>query len=310
MITTLAGSNTFVINSTAVKWAEGFKKTYGNLALERLDGEEAEFNKIQESLQSPPFLSPKKLVVLKQPGLNKEFVEKAEALIKNLPETTDLIVSEPKIDKRTSYYKFLKSKTDFKEFNELNEPKLLEWVMQYTKEMGGTINQNTAHYLIDRLGTDQYLLSNELNKLVTYQPNVSEEAIDYLTSKTAKSTVFELLDAAFRGDKQVALSIYEEQRQLKVEPQQIIAMLVWQLNILAIMAAAGSKSDSTIASEAKINPFVVQKSRRLISKLSLEQIKDFISRLTTLDRESKTLSIDTDNALKTYLLYISQSLIS
>lgn len=307
MITTLTGSNIFAINQTAKMRVNDFVKNYGDLALEKLEGDETDLNKIRESLESLPFLSAKKMVVLKEPGVKKEFAESIEDLLSDLPDTTELIIAEPKIDKRTVYYKFLKNKTDFQEYNELAELELLRWIQKYASGLGGSISSADARYLLDRVGSDQYLLANEVAKLATYKDQINKESIDFLTSKAPKSTVFELLDASFSGNKKLLMQIYDEQRALRVEPQQILAMLAWQLNILAILASAPAKSDMQIAKEAKLNPFVVQKSRRLMSRLGLEQIKELVSKLVQLDRESKTSSIDTDNALKAYLIAISQA---
>src|SRR3546814_19438404 len=58
---------------------------------------------------------------------------------------------------------------------------------------------------------------------------------------TPQSTIFELLDAALSGNTRRALELYEEQRSMKVEPQQIIAMLAWQLHVLAVVKAAGER---------------------------------------------------------------------
>ena len=48
------------------------------MGLQRIDGEEVEYDAIREALESLPFLASKKLVVLRAPSANKEFVEKVE----------------------------------------------------------------------------------------------------------------------------------------------------------------------------------------------------------------------------------------
>lgn len=302
MIQTLTGVNTYLLQTELKNLVSEFVKTSGDMGLEKLDGEELEYDRIRESLESLPFLASRKLVVLRSPSANKQFVENAEKLLTNLPESTDVIIIEPKLDKRSSYYKFLQKNTDYTEFKELDEFGLSKWLVEQAKAKGGSINQLDAKYLINRVGLNQQLLYQELKKLLDYNPNIDKPTIDLLTEPTPQSTIFELLNAAFAGQKQRLLRLYEEQKSLKVEPQAIIALLAWQLHVLALVKTAGDRSDGEIASEAKINPYVVRNSRVLASNVTLKDIKQSINDLVKLDQSIKTSVIDADDALQAYLL--------
>jgi DNA polymerase III subunit delta len=305
MVMTLTGENAFSLQKELSKLVEAFVKEHGDLALERIDGEEIEFPKIREALTSLPFLADKKLVVLREPSKNKLFVENFEQLAAEIPETTDAILVEPKLDKRLSYYKFLKKSTDFREFPEMDSSGLARWLADTAREQGGSLNLKDAHYLVERVGASQQLLSNELDKLLLYDSNISRAIIDLLTDPAPQSTIFQLLEAAFAGDKKRALNLYAEQRALKVEPPQIIAMLTWQLHVLAIIKTAKDKSADDIAREARINPFVVRKSQGIARDLSLTELKALISRLLEIDIDSKSSNLDADEALQHYLLTLA-----
>lgn len=305
MITTLTGSNNFGLK-VEQDWLIGaFLKEHGDMALERLDGEDVELDRIRESLESMPFLSSKKLVVLRTPSANKTFVEHADKLLANIPESTDVIVIEPKLDKRLGYYKFLKKATDFKEFNELDEYSLSKWLVEYAKAEGGVLSQADARHIIERVGTNQQMLANELAKLLSYHSVVTRQTIDLLTEQTPQSTIFELLDAVFAGNTKRALALYQEQRALKVEPQQILAMLAWQLHITVLIKSAGGRSVEEISREAKLNPFVVRKSQALANKLHMAELRNLVRRALELDVRIKSESINADDALQHFLFSIA-----
>lgn len=299
MIVTFTGSNSFALKSELNKLVVEFADMHGDMAIQKLDGEEVEYDRVREALESLPFLASKKLVVLRAPSANKEFVEKAEKLLADLGDATDVIIHEPKLDKRSVYYKFLKKNTEFKEFSELNEYELAKWVAQQAN-----ISQSDAKYLIDRVGSNQQMLSNELAKLTAYDPKITRETIDLLTEPNPQSTIFQLLDAAFASDKKRMLKLYQEQRASKVEPQQIIAMLTWQLHILAIVKTAGDRSDSVIASEAKISPYVIGKTRNIARSVTLPRLKELVHNLAQLDLQLKTTAIDADDGVQNFLLSI------
>ncbi len=299
MITTLSGSNSYLVQAELQRLASTFIKEYTDMGLDRIDGEEAEYDRIREALESLPFLASKKLVVLRAPSANKEFVEKVEQLLSNLPETTDVIIHEPKLDKRSSYYKYLKKNTEYKEFNELDEYGLAKWITEQAD-----ISQSDAQYLVERVGANQQLLVNELAKLATYNSKVTRAEIDLLTEPNPRSTIFQLLDSAFAGDQKHMLKLYAQQRASRVEPQQIIAMLAWQLHVLAVVKAAGDRSDANIAADAKINPFVVSKSRKITRNLPPEKLKQLVHELAQLDVQLKTTAIDADDGVQAFLLNI------
>lgn len=303
MTTTLTGNNSFLLKAKLDRLVAEFLKEHGDMGLEKLDGEEVEFDRIRESLESLPFLASKKMVILRTPSSNKEFVEKTEDLLTNIPETTDVIIVEPKLDKRLAYYKFLKKNTDYHEFNELDELGLSKWLVEQAKIASGSLSQVDAKYLVERVGTNQQMLSNEIRKLLDYDESITRQTIDLLTEPTPQSTIFELLDAAFAGNTKRAMELYQEQRALKVEPIQIIAMLAWQLHVLALVKTA---VDKDVATEAKINPYVVRKSQNIAKNLTLSELKQLIADVLDLDVRLKSESIDADDALQNLLISISQ----
>jgi len=305
MKVTLTGANDYARGRELRGLVADFVAEHGDMALEKLDGETASFERLQESLQSLPFLATRKLVVLQDPSSNKAFAEAIDSLLAGLPETTDVILVEPKLDKRLSYYKTLKKQTDFREFPDLDAGGLASWAVSYAKEQGGTLAPSDARSLIERVGLSQLRLEHELDKLLAYNPAITRETIEALTEATPQSTVFALLDAAFNGDKMRTLQLYAEQRALKVEPQAIIAMLAWQLHVLALVKTAGNRSTDDIARIAKINPFVVRKSQPLAKRLSLEALKSHIADLLNLDKQLKTSAADADEATQLHLLRYS-----
>lgn len=306
MIVTLAGPNGFGLSGELRRLVDTFVGEHGGLALERLDGQETDFARMREALTALPFLSARKMVVLRAPGTNKQFTEKFEQLHSEIPEITDVILVEPKLDKRLAYYKFLKKHTDFRDFAESDQNGLARWLADTAKERGGSLSPADARYLVERVGANQQLLANELEKLLLYDPDISRQTIDVLTDETPQSTIFQLLEAAFAGNRRQAMKLYSEQRALKVEPPQIVAMLAWQLHVLAIIKTAGGRSADQIAQEAKINPFVIRKSQGITRNLSLAELKTLISDLLAIDVATKRSSIDPDEALQHYLLTLAE----
>jgi DNA polymerase III delta subunit len=305
MITTLTGENETLRAQMQRQIIDTFVTAYGDMGLERIDGEEASYEHMHEAIQSLPFLAGRKLVVLRSPSANKDFVESFEQFLQDVAETNDVLIVEPKLDKRLSYYKRLKKDTDFKELKVLDSSALAAFAAQHVKGRGGTLSSNDARLLIERVGDNQLIVQHELDKLLAYDLTISKETIELLTERTPASSIFELLDAAFAGNTKRAMTLYHEQRSLRVEPQQIIAMLVWQLHILAIVATAGNRSADVIAGQAKISPFTIRKSLPLARRIGSARLKRLITSLREFDVRLKSEPINADEVVQYYLLNVA-----
>lgn len=302
MIVTITGPNDFLRKIEQVRLVQAFVAEHGDLALERFEGETTTIVYMQAALQSLPFLSSRKMALLIEPSKQKSWVERIDSTLAAASETTDIILVEPKLDKRTAYYKALKKQTDFRECNELDAGSLARWAVDYAKQKSAELTPSDATFLLDRVGGNQQMLAAELDKLTTYNAEVTKQSIELLTEPLPRSTVFELIDAVFSRNAKRAFALYAEQRALKVEPQAIISMLAWQLHVLAVVVAGQGKSADIVAKEAKINPYVVRKTQTLARNHTLSEVREMIKHLLALDVKLKTESVDADEALQHYLL--------
>jgi len=305
VIITLIGTNSFALKHELDQKVAAFLQAHDAMGLERVDGEEAEYDRLAEAITSLPFLADKKLVVVRNGAANKVFAEKIKDLLPQVPETTDVVLVEPKLDKRSAYYKLLKKDTEYQEFGDLDAGGLARWLSEQATQRGGSLSSGDARFLVDRVGPNQQLLAHELDKLLLHNPQITHQTIELLTEAAPQSTIFELLEAAFAGNTTRTMALYQEQRALKVEPQQIIAMLAWQLHILLLVKTGAGRPADQVAKDAKLNPFVVRKSSAIAAKRTLPQLRILVRQLLTIDTRLKRESIDADEAVQNYLLKIA-----
>lgn len=304
MIITLTGNNGFALKRRLDELVGEFIKEYGELAVEKIDAEEADTQAILDALQSLPFLASRKMVVVRNLSTNKPAAEAIEQIISSAGEACDLVIYDPSPDKRTAYYKTLQKKTQLENYTELDSRGLVLWMVEEAKIQGGQLSPADANYLMERVGPSQAMLATELDKLLTYDQQITRANIDLLTEPAPQSKIFDLLDAAFGGSKSRALELYAEQRAQKVEPQAIIAMIAWQLELVALAAASRGRDVAEVAKAAGISPYPLQKARRLAAKLDERRLKELAATALEIDLKSKTTQLDLDEALKTYLVSI------
>ena len=304
MIVALAGKNQFLIQRRLSQLVNEFLAEESELALEKIDAAEADYEKVSDALGAMPFLANRKMVILRELGANKELTERIEQLISSISSTTTLIIVESNADKRTAYFKVLKDRTQLEYFDELDPTALVDWLVEEAKGQGGELSRQDANYLVERLGPNQMMLATELDKLLTYNVSISKDTINALTDPNPQSKIFDLLDAMFAANKSRALALYNDQRAQKVEPQAILALVVWQLQLLALAKFGEGKAPSQIASESKMSPYPLTKAQNLAKKITPGKLHEMIDQALYIDYRSKSSSIDLNEALKTFIVSI------
>ena len=305
MVITLSGDNGFLIRSELNKLVSEYLKDGSDLGIEKIDSLDISFEDLSQSLSSYSLLSPSRLVILNQPSKINQFTDNIGQLVDSLPPSTNLVIVEPSLDKRLSYYKLLTSSTDFRMLSKLDGQKLIDWIISYTKDRGGEVNYSTAQHLVEWVGDNQILIASEIEKLTLYNPNISNETIDLLSEQSADSTIFQLLDAAFSAKTKIALDIYDDQRSQRVEPELILSMISWQVQVLALCVTSKNLSFDRVVSMTKMSPYALQKAKQIASKLSFSRLKTMVSELSQMDVRSKTISFDLDEGLKNFIVGLS-----
>ncbi len=301
---TLTGVNAYLVD----KDLASLKAKLGpesDLGTTRIIGLETSLEDVTLELNSYSLFSKLRLIIIYGGSKIKGFDEYIQSSDFDLPASTILVLVEPSLDKRKGYFKFLQKNTDFRQFNKLSQLELVKWISSYVIKNDGDISTSDAGYLVERLGDDQLLLAQELDKLILYSKNINRKSIDELTEQSPSSTIFELLDAAFSLNPKKALRIYNEQRLLKVEPEQILAMLSWQLNTLAIYLSSKKLTSSQILSKSGLSPYTINRARQVATNLTLSNLKSFVRELATLDLASKTVNLDLDEGLKNFIASLS-----
>lgn len=305
MVRVYLGKNALLMQRAVREAIQAFVSEHDAMAVERYEGAQLEAARLHGIITALPFLTTKRLVVITDISANKPAAERLQTLLADVPNSTELLIIESNPDKRTAFYKFLLKQGDVQVFEPLDESALVQWLVREAQTQQGSLSASDARYLLERVGSDQLLLLHELEKLLLYDKHITRATIDLMTEHSPQSSVFELLDAAFSGNRKRVLSLYAEQRAQRVEPLAMLGMIAWQLHVLALVKAAGSRDPQEVAREAKLNPFVVRKTSSVAQKVTTRRIAEWVRQTLLLDTALKSQPIDADDAVQHLLLSFS-----
>lgn len=219
----------------------------GDTNISTFEGESIDIEKIDQAVQSIPFLVSRKLVIIKNifSEKNKDIQSKLTTYIDKVPKTTILVFFEQEtIDKRSGLFKKLIKIAKSKEFTKLEIPQAKAWVRRTVETREGKIDFQAVDKLILATGVDLWRLDNEINKLLAYNKNIRPENIDKLIKAQVNANIFSLIDAI--GQKNLKRAV-QELRQLIVTGENEIyihSMIVYQARNLLLIKSLKEKGEN------------------------------------------------------------------
>ena len=288
MTTVLTGSNGHAIIAALNAQKSAFIKQYGEAGVEVLNADQIQPEQLASLLMGATLFASNRLVVIRNLSENKTLSESLLGMLETIPAEVEVVLVEKQLDKRTVFYKTLKQKADFQEFTELDEYQAVKWVEETVKMQHGAIDRVAAQLLVQSVGTDQLRLQHEIEKLLAYDTTISQKTIAELVEANHRDTVFQLLELALSGKTNQAIAVLSGLEQAHEDPFQITNMLIWQTHILAVVHSAQSESDSEIAKQAKVNPFVVRKTKQLALRMTASKLRSILEGVAQCDVLLKT----------------------
>lgn len=283
MITLLTGENSFENERELRRLAAEF-----NGSAERVDGSELELRQLPDFLMGATLFADKRLVIIKNLSENKTLWSTLETWIGRVSDDVHIVLVERKPDKRTKTYKELQKVARLHEsklWSERDTLKAEQWVAGEAKVLGFDLDKKSAHVLVVRVGVDQWLLYRALEKLAVVE-TVSPAVIEELIAASPTENVFNLLDAALKGD------VSKMKKMLKTletteEPYRLFGLLSGQAFWLAALSVA-EKPLAEVARELMAHPFTLSKLASYAKKLDKTDIKNVIAAFAEADNAMKT----------------------
>jgi DNA polymerase-3 subunit delta len=304
MIIFLYGKDTFRSRQQLKKMVDKFKvdRDPQGYNVVDLDCDKETSGNIMSQLLTAPFLSDKKMIVLKNLLSNsehKDFLLELMSRIedKKLPEENIVIFWESndtfKTKNAKTFFALLKKEKIVQSFPELKGFELNNWIKSEFTTRGGKIEMKALSFLVNNFGSDMWALSTMIDQLISYtQEEINLSDVQKFVEEKVDDNIFNLVDAIVAGQKNKAFKMIRKQYANGENAQYIFAMLLRQFRILLEMREIYEKQDNLhsndLAKMLGFHPFVVTKSMVFVKRYTLSQIKDIYLKLLEMDTKTKT----------------------
>lgn len=275
------------------------------------EGKKVESGTIIAMADTFPFLSEKRLVIVRDSGLfqagRKDETEKMANYLGNVPESTCLLFVETEIDKRNKLYKAVVKVGQVVDFSPLTERELLLWITKECKKENIAIDGSVGSYFLRSVGGEMEYIYGELQKLMMFKGQggvLSREDIDAICSKSLEMRIFDLVAALGNQKPREALLIYRHLLLMKESPIGILVMLVRQFRLILqckLLLEQGTPQ-SAIGEKVGIRDFVVRECVKQGKNFSIPKLKNAMEECLQTDVDIKTGKMVGDLAVELLIL--------
>jgi DNA polymerase-3 subunit delta len=218
-----------------------------------LEGQHLTLSELRNKCGAAPFLSSHRLVIVD--GLLGRFEvpqsrprtgrgksgnglgewEGLASYIKQMPETTVLMLVDEEVKGQNPLLKKLSQLAEVRTFPLLRGKDLKAWIRGRVKADGGDITPQAVNLLAELIGGDLWAMDGEIQKLLLYSQErpVSEDDVRQLVSHVQEANIFALVDAVAEGRTELAQRILHRLYDDGVAPIYILTMITRQFRLIA-----------------------------------------------------------------------------
>jgi DNA polymerase-3 subunit delta len=283
MITVLTGENSFEIERAL----RALTTTFGSES-ETIEGSNLTRAALPDLLMGATLFTDKRLVVIKNLSENKTLWTEFGDWLERISDDIHLVLIDTKPDKRTKTYKDLQKVADIHEYKVWGERDVAlaeKWVVHEAQTLGRELDKKLAHFLVRRVGVDQWRLYNALQKLVLLD-EITILVIEDIIEANPSESVFNVFEAALQGDVDRVrdmIAVFE----LSEDPFRLFGLLSGQAFQLAVLAVT-DKPAGEVAKDIGAHPFALGKLAPYAKKLSRADARKIIEAFSEADEAMKT----------------------
>lgn len=288
MIRLLTGDNDYELTKKVAQLKAEFDGTS-----ERVDAADLSKEQLADLFAGQTLFAVKRLVIVDNPSANGELWQNIAAWAERLSDDTDLVLVEPKPDKRTGPYKWLKQHAavqEFAGFNHRDMRGLTQWIETYAAQKKLSLTGQQARRLVDRAGANQWELAHAIDKLAL-AGDATDQWIDDVTQGSPSENVFALFETVLNGDATRLHAMLASLR-LTEEPYRLLGLITSQAVQLAVLTYGDGNVSKVASDMGASSSYPYQKLAPYAVRLTKGQARDMLGLLAASDSRLKSSDAD------------------
>lgn len=281
------------------------KQNFDGIA-ERYEGAGLTNEQLADVFAGQTLFATKRLVIIDTPSANSELWQNMATWVGRLSSDIQLVLVEPKPDKRTATYKWLKKNADVHEFLNVDERdmgKVIQWLETYAKQQNVSLTTKQLRHLIDRGGVSQPVLAQAIDKLSLVN-TITDEWLNNVIEPNLTENVFSLFETALSGDVKRLAELLGTLR-LTEDPYRVFGLVASQAQLVVLLVHGNNNSGQVAADTGAKSSYPLQKMAPFAARMSKSQASNMIHLFADADIRLKSSDANPWLVLESTLVQIA-----
>jgi len=277
-------------------------------------GKDVDFKSIVDAARQFPMMASHRVVIVKE-AQDMRTLKNLENYADNPSPQTLLVLAHKhkKFDSRTKLAKSIKSNGIIFESKKLYDNQVQQWISNYFKSKGYTIDAEASMMAAEYLGTDLSKVVNEMDKVIVNVKEgvtITKAMIQEMVGISKDYNVFELQKAISQGNTEKAFRIVEYfGENEKANPLVVILSNLYNYFYKVYLTAYHSKeNDNELKKMLGLpTPFFVKEYREASKRYHGKRLIDIFDALKSADLKSKGVGarkMETKSILRDFLIQV------
>lgn len=263
-----------------------------NLAV--FDGAGVNAKELYSSVTGYPFMSKKRLTVIREFYPDKNILKELGGYLENPPGDSMLVILNEKPSE--SLKKF--QSVCVVDCGRAEPALLIKWIRAECAKYDVVIEGDAARKIAEYCLSDMTRIKNETHKLVSYAGKhgvLKSEAVDALVSRDTEYKIYEMTDYIGKKKHDSALSVVKDLLSKGETPQRLLVSIYNYFRRLLHVVIADA-ADTELASMLGIKEFAVKKTREQARLFKVHSLKKAVDELCDADYAIKSGRTDVNDA--------------
>ena len=272
-------------------------------------GEEAKTSEVLEALQTPPMLSDKKLVVLRNFQLmHIAYRKKIVAYLENPIKDAVFIIETDKVNTRSGFYaKIAKLAQTYYFYHPYNESEAIRFLREESTILNKTMDSEAARMMVDYIGLNFQELHSELEKVALYSGgriHITPEDIEACIGISKGNTIYELQNALTQRNLGQSIKVLENLMANNMSPVLIVIMLTrFYTTLWDILIQRYQQNRSKTEIERSLGGWGSKAFMNSSEYYSLENFEMIFALLLEADKKLKSLDAKLNKTILEMMIY-------
>lgn len=291
-----------------------------------IDAKNANLEKLINASETLPFMSSKKIVILKDISLFLEELEdkSKKTLYEFITDLGDFLIlifmdSTSSLRKNTKFYKIIKKNDRQVEFSKLMGQDMSNFINTLSKRNGKIISKVNSKYFIDQTSYNSknvdlnlYDIENEFLKIVDYAKSteITKEDIDKILIKTIDTNIFQFLEAFSSKSVERSLMLLNQMYNSGEPIQRMFFMMIRQIRLILgyLIYKKKGYDNKNIQEKLGIKAYEFSKIAGQSRAFSLKELENIMKKLVEVDKLMKTSSVEDKLIVEAFLVEMGNNI--